>query len=64
MHYTRTKATFLIAALSIFCLLGIKTILDGMLILGENQVIPSYIAIFSPVMLVLCLTLPGFMRMR
>lgn len=62
IRYSRIKPTFLIASLSIFCLLGLKTILDGMLILGENQVLPSYIAIFSPIAFALSLTLPNFVR--
>lgn len=63
LRYTRTTPLFLIIALSIFALLGLKTILDGMLILGENQVLPSYIAIFSPMIIVFSVTLVHFRRM-
>lgn len=64
IQYHRARPTFLITAISIFCLLGLKSILDGMLILGENQVLPSYIAIFAPMVLIYSLTLPAFVRMR
>ena len=64
MHYSRNKPIFLITALSIFALIAFKTIIDGMLILGENLVLPSYIALFSPVIAVLSVTAPSFMRMR
>jgi hypothetical protein len=42
----------------------LKVILDGMLILGENQVLPSYVAIFGPILFVLSVSLPNFARMR
>lgn len=64
MRYLRTQPVFLIAAASIFGLISLKVILDGMLILGENQVLPSYVAIFSPILLVLSLSIPNFVRMR
>ncbi len=64
IRYSRRTPVFLITSVSIFGLLGLKTILDGMLILGENQVLPSYIAIFAPIAIVLCFTMPQFARMR
>lgn len=64
IQYHRSRPTFLITAVSIFCLLGLKSILDGMLILGENQVLPSYIAIFAPIVLIYAITLPKFVRMQ
>lgn len=64
MRYTRNRPSFLIVALSIFGLLGLKTVIDGMLILGENQVLPSYIAIFAPILIVLSIAVPTFARMR
>lgn len=64
IQYHRSRPTFLITALSIFCLLGLKSILDGMLILGENQVLPSYIAIFAPIIIVCSMTMPAFVRMQ
>lgn len=64
LRYTRSRPTFLIIAISIFVFLGFKSVLDGMLILGENQVLPSYVAIFSPVVLLISATMPSFARMR
>lgn len=64
MHYSRNQPIFLIAAYSIFGLIALKVTLDGMLILGENQVLPSYVAIWGPILLVLSFSLPNFARMR
>ncbi len=64
MRYSRNQPIFLVAAYSIFTLIALKVILDGMLILGENQVLPSYVAILSPMAVVLLLSLPSFVRMR
>lgn len=64
LRYTRNSPTFLVACCSIFGFIALKIILDGMLILGENQVLPSYIAIFSPIALLLLSILPAFARMR
>lgn len=58
MRFQRSKSMFLIVALSLFSFIGFMTILEGMLILGENQVIPSLIAIWSP--FVLCLIVHRF----
>lgn len=64
LRYTRKLAVVLLFAVCIFGLLSLKTILDGMLILGENQVLPSYVAIFSPILVVLLGAVPQFVRMR
>ncbi|MBU6446341.1 MAG: LptF/LptG family permease [Verrucomicrobia bacterium] len=64
LRYTRNPPTLLIIALSIFVFLAFKSVMDGMLILGENQVLPSYVAIFFPVALILCANLPAFIRLR
>lgn len=64
MRYSRNGPIFLITAYSIFGFIALKVILDGMLILGENQVLPSYVAILGPILLVLSCSLPNFMRMR
>ncbi|MGB7978516.1 MAG: LptF/LptG family permease [Chlamydiales bacterium] len=64
VRYARSRPTFLIAAGSIFAFIALKVTLDGMLILGENQVIPSYVAIWGPILLFLSFTLPSFANMR
>jgi len=64
MRYSRSQPIFLITAYSIFGFIALKVTLDGMLILGENQVLPSYIAILGPIALVLLFSLPTFARMK
>lgn len=64
LSYSRNSPYFLVVAYSIFGFVSLKVILDGMLILGENQVIPSYVAILGPIILVLACSLPKFARMQ
>jgi len=63
MRFNRSRPTFLIVAISLCLCFGLMTILDGMLILGENQVIPSYLAIWSPMTLLFLATLRPFARL-
>lgn len=62
IRYQRDKPVFLIVALSLFALIGFMTILDGMFILGENQVLPSYLTIWGPFLLVLSLSIKSWRR--
>jgi len=62
IQFNRTKPLFLIAALGIFGFVGIVTILDGMLILGENQVLPGYLAIWTPIALLFSLASFRFVK--
>jgi lipopolysaccharide export LptBFGC system permease protein LptF len=64
MRYSRSRPVFLITAYSIFGFIALKVTLDGMLILGENQVLPSYVAIWGPILFALAFSLPTFVRMR
>ncbi len=64
MVYSRNRPIFLITAYSIFGFIALKITLDGMLILGENQVLPSYVAILGPMILLLSFCLPSFARMK
>lgn len=64
MRYARSRPVFLITAYSIFGFIALKVTLDGMLILGENQVLPSYVAIWGPILFALAFSLPTFARMR
>jgi lipopolysaccharide export LptBFGC system permease protein LptF len=57
MRYQRSQPAFLITAISLFLFIGFKTFLDGMLILSENQVIPSLLAIWGPILIVFLLTI-------
>ena len=63
MRFSRTRPTFLIAAISLFTFIGLMTVLDGMLILGENQVIPGYLAIWGPIALIFAFTFPRFAKL-
>ncbi len=47
-YFQRSKPIFIITALSLFGFISFVTILEGMLILGENGVISSFLAIWSP----------------
>lgn len=53
MRFSRHRPTFLIAACSLFGFIALMTILDGMLILGENQVLPSFLVIWTPMAIAL-----------
>lgn len=64
IHFSRNRPLFLIAAKALFGFIALKVILDGMLILGENQVLPAVIAICAPIVLVLAFSLPSFVRMK
>ncbi len=46
LRFSRTKPLFLIASASLFLLVGFLTVLDGMLILAENRVLPPAISIW------------------
>lgn len=63
MRFTRTRSTFLIVAVSLFTFVGLMIVLDGMLILGENQVIPGYLAIWGPIALLFAFSFPRFAKM-
>ncbi|HSX10239.1 MAG TPA: LptF/LptG family permease [Chlamydiales bacterium] len=63
-QFSRNRPVFLIAAFSLFGFISLKVILDGMLILGENQVLPAIVAIWGPIALVLAFSLPSFIKMR
>lgn len=62
IRFSRSKQGFLITAGSLFAFIAFKTILDGMMILGENQVMPSSIAIWAPLLVVFSLSLPKFIK--
>ncbi len=64
MVFSRQNRPFFIAVCSIFGLIALKVVLDGMLVLGENQVLTPSLALIGPILLVLCLSTPSFLRMR
>jgi lipopolysaccharide export LptBFGC system permease protein LptF len=64
LRYTRSQPILLITACSLFAFIALKVILDGMVILGENLVLPATIAVLTPIGVAFASTLPGFLRMR
>lgn len=62
MSFSRSKSVFLLTAVSIFAFVGFITILDGMFILGENQVIAASLAIWGPIAFALLLFIPRFAK--
>lgn len=63
MRFARHRPTFLIAASSIFGFLSLMIILDGMLILGENQVLPAYIVIWTPMLITFACIIRPFAKL-
>lgn len=63
MRFTRSRSTFLIVGASLILTFGFMMFLDGMLILGENQVIPGYFAIWTPIALVFFALIRPFARL-
>jgi lipopolysaccharide export LptBFGC system permease protein LptF len=61
--YSRKRRNFLLTALSLFALITFTTLLESLLILGENQVLPPYLALWTPVALFFVLALPRFARL-
>lgn len=61
-RFSRSKNALVITALSLFGFVSLKTILDGMLILGENQVIPSFAAIWGPILVIFAFVFPKFIK--
>lgn len=52
-RFSRSNHTLLISALSLFSFFGFYTLMDGALILAENNVISSFIIIWLPIILTL-----------
>jgi lipopolysaccharide export LptBFGC system permease protein LptF len=61
-RFSRSKNALIITATSLFGFIAFRTVMDGMYILAENQVIPSSIAIWTPIAFFFCLFLPRFVR--
>ena len=63
MRFGRAQSTFLLVALSLFISIGAMVILDGMLILGESHVLPSFLAIWGPLALLFLATWRPFAKL-
>lgn len=64
LQYSRTKKVILLISASLFGLVSFITILDGMLILGENQVVSGFFAIWTPMSLLFLLSLFSLRKAR
>ncbi|MBF8263843.1 MAG: hypothetical protein HW387_1508 [Parachlamydiales bacterium] len=62
LRFSRQSAAFLIAACSLFALIALFTVLDGMLILAENHVLSPALAIWTPWFFCLSISLRRFLR--
>lgn len=47
--FSRNKSSFFFVACMLFALIGLITLLNGMLILAENQVLPAMLAVWIPI---------------
>lgn len=64
LRFSRSRPLFLIVAGSLFGLIALKVVLDGMLLIGESQTLPALIAMGGPVAFFLMLSLPSFVRLQ
>ncbi len=64
LRFSRDQPTFLLVTCSLFGFIALKVVLDGMLILGENQVLSPLIALLAPIGLLIVFSFPSFRRMQ
>jgi lipopolysaccharide export system permease protein len=58
--YSRSTPFFLIYGLSLFCFIVFFTLLNAMVIIGSNHVLPPYVAIFLPFLFLFSVTYKRF----
>ena len=63
ISYSRNPPIFLIYGISIFAFVVFFTLMNALVIIGENQVLPPYIAIFSPFLLCFGVSYVKFRKM-
>ena len=63
LHFARSLPFFLFAACALFAFAALCTLLDGMLILGENRVLLPAVAIWTPFLLSFALSFRPFFKM-
>ena len=61
-RFSRHLPAFLIAAISLFFFIALKVLFDSLMILGENQVLPAWIAMWAPPAFLLAAFGPKFLR--
>ena len=62
-RFSRDKSAFKIVAFALFGFLAMMMILDGLLILGENQVVPALLAFGAPLLIVLAFSYHPFKKL-
>ncbi len=62
VSYSRTSPVFLVYAVSIFSFVVFFTLIHSMLIIGENQTIPPYVAIFAPMLITFVSLYPKYLK--
>ena len=60
--FSRKLPIFMIYAMSIFGMIGYFLLMDAAIILGETQLLPSYLALLGPLLLIFVFILPRFIR--
>ena len=63
MQFSRKKPVFLLLALSLFGFIACTTLLDSLLILGENRVLPPWLALWFPLLFLFGLSIPRFAKL-
>lgn len=64
LRFARFRPTRLFIACSLFGLLAFLTLMDGLVILGENQILSPALAIWAPLVLSSLIFFPSFLKMR
>ncbi len=62
MRFARHRPQLLITASCLFGFISLKVVWDGMLVLGENQVLPPIVAMMGPIGFVLLFAVPQFAK--
>jgi lipopolysaccharide export LptBFGC system permease protein LptF len=63
LRFSRTRSAIFFLACSLFAFIGLMTLLDGMLILAENQVLPPLLAIWGLILGVFTFLLAHALKM-
>ncbi len=62
ISYSRKSPIFLVYGISIFSFVVLFTLIHAMIIIGENQTIPPYAAIFTPLLLSFITIYPKYLK--
>lgn len=64
LRFSRNLSAFLAAACGLFSLVALMTLLDGMLILAEGQILPPLLAIWGPLLLLFLALFRPFLKLK